>query len=200
MADSDSKTLGELIWRSYKLKITVLVVGLTCMWMTSSRVTKAKQDIQTINKDSVDARLAFYKSHGVTLNSPGISDPNFAEMMDETELQLYSHLLSEVQWDDKSKGREIFEQRRRELEQLDRRRRDTYNIDLNIPYLKDTLLLNALLLMDLWPIIVIVTIAAVLAIGLRQRATEIIFSKSITDASQAGNTTSVAATGFLAGE
>ncbi len=196
--------LADLIWRSYKLKIIVLVASLLCLQLISSGLRNGRKIEEEINKRSVEARLQWTsKIPSAVPHKAVLSDPTMAGLADEAELRVYAYILPMLPSNDPKSQAVIdsLHSRYRQLQGFVGERENAYNLDFGIPYLKSSVLINVLLLMDLWPILLLCSLATVFAISMRQRAYEIVLSKIIREAGGANERAIQSAfTGYLAGE
>ncbi len=226
----DDKKLGEQIRWNYKLKYTVLVACLGLLWLVSSAVRTGEQTVKTINRRSVEARKKWIETAATAkqplaestasvqvasaaqsiaaksklpanVNDALLNDPDSSEMMDEAEIQLYGLILDSIGLDKKSEaGRQLVEARYHELQGLMTDRENAYNLEFGMSSVKNTIVLNALMVIDSWPIVLVVAIALVLAISLQQRAVEIMLANMIRQATDdKDKAVQLAATGFTAG-
>ena len=217
---TDEKRLTDQIWRGYKLKYSVLVATLLCLWLVFSAVRTGERAVRAVDQKSVAARQEWYQSAIAQAASTGrtnpavtaaaaqlqanqsvFKDPGSAELLDETELQIYALIIDKLGADaDSQKARQVFILRENQLRDLMAERDNVYNLEFGFSNLKSTVVLNALVLIDSWPLVLLMCIALVVGIGLRQHATAVILS-SLVEAStdQKAKAERLAATGFIVG-
>ena len=128
-------------------------------------------------------------------------DPGSAEMMDEIELKIYGLLFNAIALDKREvQVSELLKVRLSDLRQLMTDRYNAYNLEFSHSNLKRPIVLNALLVIDLWPVILILSLALVAGVAFRQRAFEIIQSSIIQDSPNAKEKAiQSASTGFTVG-
>jgi arginine exporter protein ArgO len=186
-----------------------------------STVRTGEQRVRVIDLKSTELRQDWYNNiiaQGKSAKTPNpalskaiatvesskqlMKDPAQAVLFDETELQVYNLLLSNIGTDeDSQKALKALQPRADELSDLITQRENAYNVEVGVSSVKNPLLLNALVLIDAWPLILICSIAFVVGIGLKQEALEVILSSSIQATNdQKQKAARVAATGFIVGD
>lgn len=216
----DEKRLTEQLWRSYKLKYAVLIATLICLWLVFSAVRTGERAAKVIDQKSVDARLEWYRSIKALENTntlPSgpkrvapvltdnylslIKDPSDAVIIDEMEIELYGLLLQDAGTDEESqKARRWLQPRYDQLRDLTAERENAYNLEFGFSNLKNTIVLNALTLIDLWPLLLICSTALVVGISLRQHAIDVILCSSIQHSTDKKEmVVRLAAAGFVVG-
>lgn len=211
----DQKRLADLIWRSYRMKMALLIGGLACILLISSALRNGRKVVAEINTRSVAARLrwvgdlkAIALQAAPLVSNPSYLDPSEAEIIDEVEFRLYSMFLTAIplptippQDPKQAAAAERLRGRCNELQRFIEERQNAYNLEFGISNVKSSVFVNALVIIDFWPVILLCTLAAVAAVTMRQHAYEVILSKMIQE-SQGKEEKAVrsAFTGFLAGE
>ncbi len=208
----DEKGLADLIWRSYRLKMIVLLASLACILLVASALRNGRRAVAEINKRSVDARLkwaaklvAIAPGSVVLTSQPQYSDPSQAEFIDELELRFYNMLIPVIpsNTDDPkaAAGLETLRARTNEIQRFMAERENAYNLEFGIANIKSSVFVNALTVIDFWPLLLLCILAGVSAITMRQRAYEIILSSMIQESKEARErAVQSASTGFLAGD
>jgi hypothetical protein len=204
------KGLTDLVWRSFRLKMIVLVVSLIGILLVSSALRNGRRVVGEINKRSMEARLQWTKKVPATVSSivdltkePKFADPSQAELIDEVELRLYRLFLQGFPSDDpkESAGMEALKARSNEIQRFMDERENAYNLEFGMAYVKNNVFVNALTVIDFWPLVLLCTFAGVIAITMRQRACEIMLSAMIQDSSKTEErAVQSASTGFLVGD
>jgi hypothetical protein len=213
-SQDETRRFADLIWRSYRLKFVLLVGGLLCILLVSSALRNGRAAVNEINKRSVAARLmwvgkakALAPQASTLIDNPLFSDPSAAEIADQAELRLYTVLrraisLQTAPADQKQANAAAgLTARADELQRFVDERENAYNLEFGISNLKSTVFVNALVVIDFWPLILISVLAAVSAVTMRQRAYEVMLSHTIQEADgDQQKAVQSAFSGFLAGE
>lgn len=87
-----------------------------------------------------------------------------------------------------------------EINDFERKKSEGYITDASLPYLKTSLKVNTLILADIWPFVLVITLVVLIAIYYRQRAYELILSFSVFNDYHRGKNSSLASAEFLVGE
>jgi hypothetical protein len=213
-SQDEARRFADLIWRSYRLKFALLVGGLLCILLVSSALRNGRTAVDEINKRSMAARLNYLEDikalapqASTTIDNPLFFDPSAAEIADQTELRLYAVLRRAVppqtaSADPKQANAAArMTARADEVQRFIDERENAYNLEFGVSNLKSTIFVNALVVIDFWPLILISVLAAVSAVTMRQHAYEVMLSHTIQEAD--GNQQKAvqsAFSGFLAGE
>jgi hypothetical protein len=174
MADTQAEQrFGQLIGRTFGLKISVLVLLLIALFVVWSTLTSGRQKAEQVDKEFCQqlAKDTYYGPGNVAFCEPAYLAQN------TIRVARHAHDYDPYETDEKleklNERLHTWAQHVQQFEEYDQRRRRAYQIELSLPYTKGPVFLDGALISDIWPFCALLAVAAAVALGFKQRCYEI---------------------------
>jgi hypothetical protein len=141
-----------------------------------------RERLVSINSASADSRRAYYAGDKVLAAFASDVTPDRAWEADEIEIVVDKAFIVIAASDKRAlKAFQPQIARVSAIENFDKERRNAFNIDLSLPYVKDTFTINAIDLANLCPFVMLTMLTILLAVRFRQNAYEVVLASTFLD-------------------
>jgi hypothetical protein len=172
---SAEQRLTQLIGRTYRLKISVLVLLLVSLLVLWSTLTGGQHLAEQIDEDFCQqlAGNAYYGFSGIASSAcDGIASQyltiSLARNMHNNYVADRTKTIP-----DQAADMDRYLSRIRQFQDYDQRRRFAYKIEVSFPYTKGSIFLDGVLIADVWPLFAISALAVTILLGFKERCYEI---------------------------
>jgi hypothetical protein len=186
MSSNSSTRLVALIHGCIKTKLVLLALTLFIIWGIWSALEAGHQKGGQLVTEFAKQHPEVIKS--LQLQESDLSNPSSVQQIQNTlavRKRLYSFLVSGMGVDPSI--RDPLAKEFKDISELEQQERDQYLAEASLPYLKTTVRLNTLVLADVWPFIVLLTLGGAAAISMRQRACEIVLAFALKEEDSSTN-------------
>lgn len=165
---------SQLVGRTFRMKISVLVLLLVALFVLWSTLTSGRQKAEQVDKEFCHQLVndTYYWPTGLFASS---CEPFFSAQ-DIIHRTRHKHDYDPAPQGTSSEVEAQLHQWTQHVEQFqeyDQKRRSAYRIDLSLPYAKGPISLDGALVSDIWPFCALLALAVSLALGFKQRCYEI---------------------------
>jgi hypothetical protein len=173
MPDAEQR-FSQLIWRTFRLKISVLVLLLVALFVVWSTLTAGRQQAQQVDKEFCQ-QLVNDTYYWPTSLFGSFCEPFYSA---QNTIHMARHKLD---YDPAPQGTSSevaaqlhqWAQHVQQFQEYDQKRRSAYRIDLSLPYTKGPISLDGALVSDIWPFCALLALAVSLTLGFKQRCYEL---------------------------